>query len=70
MMVMETSYLVPDGWFLFWLTLYVVLLVIGPAVDAGSQRRWAWVGAILLLSPIAGLLWYAFRWSGSKRQTA
>ena len=59
---METTYLAPDGWFLFWLVTYVVLLVIGPAIDAGIQRRWGWVIAILLLSPIAGLLWYGFRW--------
>jgi hypothetical protein len=69
-MVMETNYLVPDGMFLFWLAVYAVLLVIGPAIDAGIQRRRGWVVAIVLLSPIAGLLWYAFRWSGSKRQTA
>ena len=67
---METTYLAPDGWFLFWLVTYVVLLVIGPAIDAGIQRRWGWVIAILLLSPIAGLLWYGFRWTGSRRQTA
>jgi hypothetical protein len=44
-MAVETNYLVPDGWFLFLLALYLVLLVIGPAVDAGNQRRWIWAGA-------------------------
>jgi hypothetical protein len=67
--VMETSYLAPDGWFLFWLAVYAVL-VIGPAIDAGVQRRWGWVVAIVLLSPWFGILWYMYRWFSSKRQTA
>lgn len=67
---MENNYLVPNGWFLLSLALYLIVLVIGPAIDAGRQGRWGWVVAIVLLSPIAGLLWYAFRWSGRKRQTA
>jgi hypothetical protein len=46
------------------------VLVIGPAIDAGVQRRWGWVVAIVLLSPLFGILWYMYRWFSSKRQTA
>ena len=69
-MALETSYLVPDAEFLILVTVYAVLLVIGPAIDAARQGRWLWVVAIVILQPVAGLLWYAFRWSGSKRKTA
>ena len=68
-MAMETSYLWPDGWFLFLLIAYPVLLIIGPAVDAFRQRRWGWVVAIVLLSPIAGLIWHAVRWTDHRRRT-
>ena len=67
---METSYLVPDGRYLFWLALYLLVLVIGPAIDAGRRGRWGWVVAIVLLSPLFGLLWYMFRWFSRKQQTA
>jgi hypothetical protein len=69
-MALETNYLVPNASLLILLALYAVLLVIGPAIDAARQRRWVWLVAILIIQPFAGLLWYAFRWSGSKRQTA
>lgn len=67
---METSYLVPDAKYLILLALYLVVLVIGPAIDAARKGRWGWFVAILLLSPLFGLLWYMFRWLTRERQTA
>ena len=67
---LETDYLWPSPTFLVSLALYAVLLVIVPAIDAARQRRWFWFVAIVILQPVAGLLWYVFRWSGSRRQTA
>ena len=66
---METDYLAPSGWLLLWVALYLVL-VIGPAIDAGRQGRWGWVAVIVLLSPLFGLLWYGYRWTTRKQQTA
>lgn len=67
---METDYLAPSGWSLFWLALLLVVLVIGPAIDAGRQGRWGWVVVIVLLSPLFGLLWYGYRWMTRNQQTA
>ncbi len=68
---LETSFLAPSASFLILVALYEVLLVIIPAIDAARQRRWVWFVAILILQPVAGLLWYAFRWTGTRcRQTA
>ena len=66
---LETDYLVPHGWTLLWLALYLAL-VIGPAIDAGRRGRWGWVVAIVLLSPLFGLIWYMRRWFTRERQTA
>ena len=67
---METDYLVPNGWTVFWLAVYLVVLVVGPAIDAGRRGRWGWVVVIVLLSPLFGLLWHGYRWSTRNRATA
>ena len=56
---LATSYLVPDPMFLLLLLLVVGVLVVWPLVDALRQRRFGWAVAIVLLSPLAGILWFA-----------
>ena len=67
---LETSFLAPSASFLILVAIYEVLFVIVPAIDAARQRRWIWFVAILILQPVAGLLWYAFRWTGARRHQA
>lgn len=56
---LETSYLWPDPTFLVILLLVVGVLVVWPLVDALRQGRHGWAVAIVLLSPVAGILWFA-----------
>ena len=67
---LESNFLVPNASFLIVVALYEALFVIVPAIDAALQRRWVWFVAILVLQPVAGVLWFVFRWAGSRRQTA
>jgi hypothetical protein len=64
---LESTFLVPNASFLIVVAVYEILLVILPAIDAGRQHRWGWFVAILILQPVAGVLWYVFRWTGSRR---
>jgi hypothetical protein len=49
---------------------YSALAIVWPAVDAARQRRWLWVFVIVLLSPLAGLLWLALRVTRRRNVTA
>ncbi|MGO4256859.1 hypothetical protein [Marmoricola sp. RAF53] len=42
---------------LAFLVLYVGVLVLWPALDAGRRGRWGWVAGVVLLSPLGGILW-------------
>jgi len=56
---LETSYLWPDPVLLLTTLLVVGVLVVWPLVDALRQGRYGWAVAIVLLSPFAGILWFA-----------
>jgi len=56
---LETSYLWPDPVLLLTMLLVVGVLVVWPLVDALRQGRYGWAVAIVLLSPLAGILWFA-----------
>src|SRR3954453_16180789 len=36
-----------------------IVTTLWPAAEAISRRRWAWLLAILVLSPVAGIAWLA-----------
>ena len=60
---LEIGYLVPDPGFLVALLLVLGVLVVWPLVEALRGRRYGWAVAIVLLSPLAGVLWLAVgRW--------
>ena len=61
MTALETSLLVPGLGFLIIALTYFALAIAWPAVDAARQGRWLWVVAVVLFSPIAGVLWLALR---------
>jgi hypothetical protein len=56
---LETSYLVPNATFLLPTVGYLAIFVIWPFVEAAARSRWVWAVAIVLLSPLAGILWFA-----------
>lgn len=56
---LETSYLWPDPVSLLIVVLVLGVLVVWPLVDALRHGRYGWAVAIVLLSPLAGILWFA-----------
>lgn len=67
---LETSMVVPSLAFMIITLTYVALAIVWPAVDAARQGRWLWVVAIVVLSPLAGLLWLALRVTRRRNVTA
>jgi hypothetical protein len=61
---------VPSLAFMIITLTYVALAIVWPAVDAARQGRWLWVVAIVVLSPLAGLLWLALRVTRRRNVTA
>jgi hypothetical protein len=60
--VEETDHLVPNGMFLAELLVFAVLfalLVVWPFFGAALRRQWGWVLAVVVLGPVAGILWFA-----------
>ena len=41
--------------------LYVAVFIVWPGAEAVVRRRWGWAVAIVLGSPVAGLLWLLSR---------
>lgn len=60
-LALETSILVPSPWFAFLVIAYLAVAILWPAIDAARHRRYVWMIAIIVLSPVAGLLWLAPR---------
>jgi hypothetical protein len=56
---LETSYLVPDPVFLLVFVAVFGVLLLWPLVEALTRGRLGWAVAILLLAPVAGILWFA-----------
>ncbi|MCW2751715.1 MAG: hypothetical protein JWR83_2825 [Aeromicrobium sp.] len=59
MNALETDYLVPSPAFIFATLLVVGVLVIWPLIEALRSRHYIWALAIVLSSPIGGILWLA-----------
>jgi hypothetical protein len=61
---LETSYLVPNTTFVVLTVGYLAVFVIWPLLEAARQGRWVWAVAIVLFSPVAGILWFIIdrRW--------
>jgi hypothetical protein len=39
---------------------YALLLIVWPCTEALLRHRWGWAIAVVLLSPLGGLLWLIF----------
>jgi Na+/melibiose symporter-like transporter len=59
LIALETSYLLPNTTFTVVTVVALGVFVIWPLVEAVARRRWIWAVAIVLLSPFAGILWFA-----------
>ncbi|MCW2768429.1 MAG: hypothetical protein JWO11_4388 [Nocardioides sp.] len=69
LIVLETSYLIPNPLFVVSALLTFVVLLAWPLIDSLRQRRFVWAVAIVLLAPFGGvawLLWGLWRLSGQR----
>ena len=60
--VRATDFLVPGGTLLvelFVATVAFLVLVVWPIVGAAHRSQWAWMLAVAVLGPIAGIAWLA-----------